>query len=319
VLYCSAASTSMGCTQSVNCDEKVHEGHPAADSVRSYPPLLGKAGGRARVSHIVLVVRDVGTSLDFYKNVLGFHQIDRPNFDRQGAWLSMGTLELHLIKGTPHVCRGQHPHDLIVSHIALELTDADAVVKRLRELQTKFEDLSWRQNLSVPTWETSFGTRFEKAHESSEGQLQQYFLEDPDGYWIELCNCGDEPDEETCTRPSIPLGSLAKLACRTLRWEKRARRRLSPKSIQKELAELAPIEPQLVTEQKLLNLRSRQATYGDVCQGFAPGELRDALAKAGDQVPGAILLLKSWRQTKAKDYIPPAFLDSSGKLHHWSA
>lgn len=74
-----------------------------------------------------------------------------------------------------------------------------------------------------------------------------------------------------------------------------------------------------MTEQKLAYLRLRQATYGDVCQGFTPAELREALAKAGDQVPGAVLLLKSWRQTRAKDYVPPAFLDSSGNVHHWSA
>lgn len=315
----------MGCTQSVTREEKLHkaiqQNHPAADTVAIYPTLLGspaRNGGvgalLARVSHIALVVRDVGNSVQFYAQVLGFRQINRPNFDRHGAWLSMGNLELHLIKGTPHVSRGQHPHDLIVSHIALEVTDAGVVLKRLRDLRTELKDFSWRQNVSVPTQETSLAQRFDKDHTSAEGQLQQYFLEDPDGYWIELCNCGDEHSEDDLFFSSIPLGSLAKLAWRALRWEKRARQRLSEEHIQTELAALVPIESHAVSEQKFFNFRSRQNIYGDVCQGFTTAELWDALAKAGDHVPGAILLLSTWRRSRAKVYIPPRFFDSSGNV-----
>ena len=51
------------------------------------------------------------------------------------AWLSMGNIELHLIKGKPHTKRGQHPDDLIVCHLALEVTDASAVLRRLEQMQ----------------------------------------------------------------------------------------------------------------------------------------------------------------------------------------
>ena len=44
-------------------------------------------------------------------------QIKRPNFDRHGAWLTMGNTELHLVLGVPIVPSGK---DVIVSHISLE-------------------------------------------------------------------------------------------------------------------------------------------------------------------------------------------------------
>ena len=67
------------------------------------------------VDHIALVVSDVCLSNYFYTNVIGFKQAARPDFDSQGAWLWMGNLQLHLIKGTPAVHRPDH---LVVSHIA---------------------------------------------------------------------------------------------------------------------------------------------------------------------------------------------------------
>jgi hypothetical protein len=57
--------------------------------------------------------------------------MERPNFDRHGAWFSLGNVELHLIKGMPRVADGD---DLIVSHIALESDDVDACVSKLRNM-----------------------------------------------------------------------------------------------------------------------------------------------------------------------------------------
>ena len=54
------------------------------------------------VNHVAIVVADVGRSLQFYTEVVGMEQINRPDFDRHGAWLTFGNLDLHLIKGTVH-------------------------------------------------------------------------------------------------------------------------------------------------------------------------------------------------------------------------
>jgi len=276
------------------------------------------------VNHVALVVRDVGTSLHFYVDVLGFDLVDRPNFDRHGAWLSMGNIQLHLIKGTPDVCQGKHPNDLIVSHIALDVSDAPAVVKRLKEIRRdKVPKLQWRQNVSIPTAKQSRANRFESDHTSDHGTTQQFFLEDPDGYWVELCNCDDEHGEEArqMHHSNLPRGrgfnsfsSVAKLAVLALRWIRRARQRLRME-VEHEFALLVPIVPQAVSAQTLEYFCLRRNTFGDTCQGFTDEELRDALAKAGDDAPGAILILQKLRQATGRAFLPPAFLDDRGQVH----
>ena len=91
----------------------------------------GIGQGVSMANHIAITVSDVGASATFYSHVLGLQQIERPNFDRHGAWFTLGNVELHLIKGIPRVADGD---DLIVSHIALESDDVDSVVKKLRAM-----------------------------------------------------------------------------------------------------------------------------------------------------------------------------------------
>ena len=132
------------------------------------------------VNHIAIIVSDVGRSLAFYTEIIGFQQIQRPNFDRHGAWLTMGNLELHLIKGVPNAPSGR---DLIVSHIALETTQPHKVLEKLLEYEVPF-----RQNVSVPDPKKARENLVE-AFENSEGKITQYFVRDPDGYYLEICNC----------------------------------------------------------------------------------------------------------------------------------
>ena len=132
------------------------------------------------VNHIAIIVSDVGRSLAFYTEIIGFQQIQRPNFDRHGAWLTMGNLELHLIKGVPNAPSGR---DLIVSHIALDTNEPHKVLEKLLEYEVPF-----RQNISVPDPQKARENLVE-AFESSEGKITQYFVRDPDGYYLELCNC----------------------------------------------------------------------------------------------------------------------------------
>ena len=70
-----------------------------------------------KANHIGIAVSDIGRSAAFYSDIIGLQQIRRPNFDRHGAWFTMGNIELHLILGQPAVHSGK---DLIVGHISLE-------------------------------------------------------------------------------------------------------------------------------------------------------------------------------------------------------
>lgn len=121
-----------------------------------------------RVNHYAITVNDVGKSLDFYVNVLGLQQIRRPNFDRHGAWLTAGNLEIHLIKGPPSV---PQTDSLIVSHLSFESDDIMECQRRL-----KASNCSFTQNVSVP-------------NKNQTTIVTQFFMKDPDGYHIEICNC----------------------------------------------------------------------------------------------------------------------------------
>jgi catechol 2,3-dioxygenase-like lactoylglutathione lyase family enzyme len=95
------------------------------------------------LSHIALIVSDVGLSTYFYSNILGLEQVKRPNFDRHGAWFSLGGgVELHLIKGKPLVHDGSH---LIVNHLALDVVNPALTLQYLIKMKITFE-----QNVSVP-------------------------------------------------------------------------------------------------------------------------------------------------------------------------
>jgi catechol 2,3-dioxygenase-like lactoylglutathione lyase family enzyme len=287
----------------------------------------GLGGSVFAVNHIALIVRDVGTSLYFYTDIIGFKQIARPNFDRHGAWLSMGNVQLHLIKGIPHTKQGQHQDDLIVSHIALEMENKEKVLEKLKLLRNK-RSFHWRQNVSVPTFETSQNQIFESDHTDDKGALTQFFIEDPDGYWLEICNCGEDEEPAELTKGSrgrLSARATLRMIFRTLRWIRRARIYSSSAhkdaAIAKELAQLIPILPNQVDKRKLENLQRRRNTYGDPCQGFSEQDLHGALAKAGNDAPGTILILQRLQEKLGTGRVlcPPTFLDDSTTAHFTAA
>jgi catechol 2,3-dioxygenase-like lactoylglutathione lyase family enzyme len=118
-------------------------------------------------SHMAITCTDIGVSAAFYSDVLGLPQIERPNFDRFGAWFTCGNIELHLIKGQAFVPSGE---DLIVPHLAIETDDVDACMKKLDEMDPPIE---YQTNVSVVT-------------DDERGIVKQIFVRDPDGYYIEI-------------------------------------------------------------------------------------------------------------------------------------
>ncbi len=112
------------------------------------------------INHIAIHVNDIELSKSFYKNILLLNEKERPAFDFPGAWFSVGiNQELHLI--------GNLNQDVISgsrsNHFAFE-------VENLKE---------WEKHLNEEK------ANFRPAKKRSDGALQ-IFIEDPDGYWIEL-------------------------------------------------------------------------------------------------------------------------------------
>ena len=51
-----------------------------------------------RIHHVSLVVRELEKAQNFYKDVLGFQEIERPPFNSKGIWYAIGDQQLHLIE-----------------------------------------------------------------------------------------------------------------------------------------------------------------------------------------------------------------------------
>ena len=287
------------------------------------------------VNHIAIIVSDVGRSLAFYTEIIGFQQIQRPNFDRHGAWLTMGNLELHLIKGVPNAPSGR---DLIVSHIALDTNEPHKVLEKLLEYEVPF-----RQNISVPDPKKARENLVE-AFENSEGKITQYFVRDPDGYYLELCNCdvltafclfkenakekkpGYVPkykklmdamlstynESGQAKASSFRFPQLLKTTVLIHRLVRKARGELKKPFQERVEKALEGVEEAAVPDGQLLEkFMGRQKTYCDICQGFSEEDLASALCKSGNYAPTALLLLAACRQD-VRVFFPPQYLLSEG-------
>lgn len=113
-----------------------------------------------QLDHVAIHVEDVAVSRKFYTEVLQLEELPRPDFDFPGAWFRLGaTQELHLIGDRKLEVHSHHRG----SHFALQIEDPDAWESEFQKQPVKF-----LRKL-----------RPDGAH--------QIFLQDPDGYWIELC------------------------------------------------------------------------------------------------------------------------------------
>eukprot|EP00095_Tigriopus_kingsejongensis_P008231 maker-scaffold591_size129331-snap-gene-0.20 protein:Tk08231 transcript:maker-scaffold591_size129331-snap-gene-0.20-mRNA-1 annotation:"lactoylglutathione lyase" len=270
----------------------------------------------AKVNHIALVVSDVGRSLQFYTDVVGMRQILRPNFDRHGAWLTAGNVDIHLIKGRPAV---HSDDDLIVSHVAIEVDKMDELRTRLAKLGTQS-----RKNISVPN------------PEEDNRAVDQAFVRDPDGYYIEFCNCAglDEYLHKTPIAEQAwdfnkahAVASASKLIrkmANSSRVEIEKKRENYMKSLEngtliEDVKEVdAGTEPAAEADPvKLANLVQRRNVYGDITQNTEnTEELEELLKRYHNHVPKVVRHLEErvWRKG-SQTYIPPAFYDRDGTFY----
>jgi glyoxylase I family protein len=121
------------------------------------PPLPIKS-----VNHVGRVTKRVEESRKFYRDVLGFREVARPNFDFPGAWLYNYGIMIHLIyseaAGDP-VGEIQTRYD----HLALHCDDLKVVERLLQE-----HGVTYRTNVVA------------------DRGIQQIFFRDPDGHHVEI-------------------------------------------------------------------------------------------------------------------------------------
>lgn len=114
------------------------------------------------VNHIARLTRHLDESRAFYRDVLGFREIERPNFNFAGAWLYNYGLQIHLIV-SENAPRSEGEISTRDAHVALHVDDTAEAERLLQEL-----GVPYRKNVVA------------------DRNVTQLFFRDPDGYHIEV-------------------------------------------------------------------------------------------------------------------------------------
>ena len=86
-----------------------------------------------RIHHASLIVADTARALRFYCDLLGLHtDITRPDLGYPGAWLQIGTEQIHLLElPNPDPVEGRPAHGGRDRHLAVLVDDLDALARAL--------------------------------------------------------------------------------------------------------------------------------------------------------------------------------------------
>jgi len=126
-------------------------------------------------NHLALSVRDVNRSADFYQGILNLTELKKETQTEGIRWFSLGEgNELHLISDL------YYKRDTVITnkaiHLALTTSNFDQLLKVLDS-----------KNVAYSDWT---GTS-KKVNIRSDG-VKQVYLQDPDGYWIEINSVGQK-------------------------------------------------------------------------------------------------------------------------------
>ena len=113
-------------------------------------------------NHYAITVGDLNRSLSFYREILGLKEVERPTFDFNGVWLDCGNgIQIHLIEGSKnnHFTGGTR-----ALHFAFSTSDI-----------YKFREKLVQNNIVLV-----------KDIKSRPDGVLQMFIQDPDGYFIEI-------------------------------------------------------------------------------------------------------------------------------------
>jgi lactoylglutathione lyase len=115
-------------------------------------------------NHVALYVSDLAKSSVFYRDIIGAEIISDPFRDDRHIWLRVGEHnQLHLIRG------GQSP-DPGNMHFAFSVSSLDDFLSELKKAGIPYEDGH------------GGGSEIRLRPDG----VKQIYLQDPDGYWIEI-------------------------------------------------------------------------------------------------------------------------------------
>ncbi|TWT30071.1 VOC family protein [Blastopirellula retiformator] len=122
-----------------------------------------------RLQHIAVAAADAVQSRDFYRDVLGFREVERPPFDFRGAWLCGYGIQIHVIERTTPLKTSIGDIDTRASHLAFEVEDPAAITTILEG-----HGIPYIQRVNA-------------------GNIHQTFFHDPDGNPIEVAVYPTDP------------------------------------------------------------------------------------------------------------------------------
>jgi len=117
-------------------------------------------------NHLTVYVVDLQKSSAFYRDVIQLQEIPEPFHDNRHTWFKMGEhSQLHVVSGA----KEKSPHDINI-HLAFSVPSLESFAKKLDSLNVKYGN--WNQSSKEPVVRPD--------------GVKQIYLQDPDGYWIEV-------------------------------------------------------------------------------------------------------------------------------------
>ena len=117
-----------------------------------------------RLHHFARLTKKLDESRAFYRDVLGFQEIPRPDLRFPGAWLANYGLQVHLIVSDA-VADPQGEISSRDNHLAFHTQDLEGVERALQAA-----GIAYRVNIQPSTG------------------LKQFFFRDPDGHHVEVAS-----------------------------------------------------------------------------------------------------------------------------------
>ena len=128
--------------------------------------MKGQTKKYPSLNHMALYVVDLQQSTAFYRDIIGLQPMEEPFKDGRHTWFKVGEhSQVHIISGAAKAT----VHDKN-THLCFSVPSMDAVLAALKKHQIPYEDWPGKAN--------SVTHRVDG--------VQQIYLRDPDGYWIEI-------------------------------------------------------------------------------------------------------------------------------------